>query len=79
MLKQILIISKNNLFLKDANDLLVVVMRDISRDQAEQAVYHLAFQDSLTNLPNRRSFMNQLRNEIFDSKLIKVKKVYPFD
>ena len=49
-------------FSKDENELLLVVMRDISeRKEAEKAIYQLAFHDSLTNLPNRRSFMNQLR------------------
>lgn len=49
-------------------------MRDIrDRKEAEQAVYQLAFHDSLTNLPNRRSFMNQLRNEMLNSKLSRSK------
>ncbi|WP_342430982.1 EAL domain-containing protein [Neobacillus sp. FSL H8-0543] len=63
---------KEQSFSKD--DLLVVVMRDIrDRKEAEQAVYQLAFHDSLTNLPNRRSFMNQLRNEMLNSKLSRSK------
>ena len=53
-------------------------MRDISeRKEAEKAIYQLAFHDSLTNLPNRRSFMNQLRSEIMD-KIIQVQTIYLF-
>jgi len=51
------------------NDLILVVMRDIGfRKIFEQKIYHLAFHDSLTNLPNRRSFMNELNREILDRK-----------
>ncbi|MGN7297362.1 putative bifunctional diguanylate cyclase/phosphodiesterase [Ferdinandcohnia sp. SAFN-114] len=51
------------------NDLILVVMRDIRfRKIFEQKIYHLAFHDSLTNLPNRRSFMNELNREILDRK-----------
>lgn len=46
-------------------DLILVVMRDISTKKAiEKKIYHLAYHDSLTGFPNRRSFMNQLRNEL---------------
>ena len=49
-------------------------MRDISeRKEVEKAIYQLAFHDSLTNLPNRRSFMNQLRNEVMERKLSRSK------
>ncbi len=49
----------------EEDELLLIVMRDISeRKDAEKAIYQLAFHDSLTKLPNRRSFINQLRNEI---------------
>ena len=61
-------------FSKNDNDLILVVMRDISeRKEVEKAIYRLAFHDSLTNLPNRRSFMNQLRSEVMDRKLSKSK------
>ncbi|WP_062107563.1 sensor domain-containing protein [Bacillus niameyensis] len=44
---------------------MVLVMRDITeRKKSEQRIYHLAYHDSLTDLPNRRLFMNQLRKEI---------------
>ncbi|WHT47349.1 EAL domain-containing protein [Sporosarcina thermotolerans] len=44
-------------------------MRDISeRKDAEKAIYQLAFHDSLTSLPNRRSFMNKLLNEVMHRK-----------
>lgn len=52
------------------DDIMLIVMRDIhDRQEAEQAIYRLAFFDPLTNLPNRRSFMNKLQNEIIESKL----------
>lgn len=52
------------------DDIMLIVMRDIhDRQEAEQAIYRLAFFDPLTNLPNRRSFMNKLQNEILESKL----------
>ena len=61
-------------FSRNENELILVVMRDISeRKEAEKAIYQLAFHDSLTNLPNRRSFMNELRDEIMDRKLSRSK------
>ncbi|RDW19665.1 EAL domain-containing protein [Oceanobacillus chungangensis] len=64
------IVSINNpSFINYENELILVVMRDISeRREAEKAIYQLAFHDHLTNLPNRRSFMNQLRSEVMDRK-----------
>jgi len=51
------------------NDLVLIVMREVTeRKKAEEAIYHLAFNDHLTNLPNRRSFMNQLQSELMDRK-----------
>ncbi len=51
------------------NDLILVVMRDIRfRKIFEQKIYHLAFHDTLTNLPNRRSFMNEFNRELIDRK-----------
>ncbi|MBP1930212.1 bifunctional diguanylate cyclase/phosphodiesterase [Ammoniphilus resinae] len=42
----------------------VLVMRDITeRKESEQTIYHLAYHDSLTELPNRRLFMDRLRKE----------------
>ncbi|MEH7250663.1 EAL domain-containing protein [Neobacillus niacini] len=56
------------------NELILVVMRDISeRKEVQKAIYQLAFHDSLTNLPNRRSFMNQLRSDVMDRKISKSK------
>lgn len=56
-------------FSKNENEFILVVMRDISeRKDVEKAIYQLAFHDSLTNLPNRRSFMNKLRSEVMDQK-----------
>ncbi|MEH7114315.1 EAL domain-containing protein [Neobacillus niacini] len=53
-------------------DLILVLMRDISEQkEVHKAIYQLAFHDSLTNLPNRRSFMNQLRNEVMERKFSK--------
>jgi len=49
----------------DDDELLVVVMRDIRvRKLIEQKIYHLAYHDPLTNMPNRRLFMNRLNEEI---------------
>ena len=48
-------------------ELILVVMRDISTKKAiEKKIHHLAYHDSLTDFPNRRSFMNQLRNVLLD-------------
>ncbi|MEK4229751.1 EAL domain-containing protein [Solibacillus sp. FSL H8-0538] len=56
------------------NELLLVVIRDTrSRKEIEKKIYHLAYHDALTNFPNRRSFMNQLRTEIEDRKLSRSK------
>lgn len=56
------------------DEIMLVVMRDIQdRKEVEQTIYRMAFFDSLTNLPNRRSFMNRLRNEITESKTSRAK------
>lgn len=48
---------------------LVLVMRDITeRKKSEQMIYHLAYHDTLTDLPNRRLFMDRLRKEIHQAK-----------
>lgn len=53
-------------------DLILVIMQDISDwRQVENTVYQLAFYDSLTKLPNRHSFINQLRNEVIGRKFSK--------
>lgn len=50
-------------------DLLLLIIRDISEQkEAEKVIYQLAFHDSLTELPNRRSFLYQLRSELIDLK-----------
>ncbi|WP_338453379.1 EAL domain-containing protein [Niallia oryzisoli] len=44
---------------------LVLVVRDITeRKKTERTIYHLAYHDTLTELPNRRFFMEQLRKEV---------------
>lgn len=44
---------------------LTVVSRDITeRKESEQMIYHLAYHDILTDLPNRRLFMKRLSNLI---------------
>lgn len=51
------------------DELMLLAMRDIrERKETEKAIYHLAFHDPLTNLSNRRSFINHLRNEMISSK-----------
>ncbi len=37
---------------------------ELERQKAEQEIQHLAFYDPLTNLPNRRLFMDRLRQEL---------------
>ena len=60
---------KEGIVLDHDTELILVVMHDITeRKEGERAIYHLAFHDPLTNLPNRRFFMNQLRNEVMDQK-----------
>ncbi|WP_218093962.1 bifunctional diguanylate cyclase/phosphodiesterase [Paenibacillus solanacearum] len=48
---------------------LSLVMRDITeRKRAEQRIHHLAYHDTLTDLPNRRLFMERLRKEVHQAK-----------
>lgn len=50
------------------NEKLSLVMRDITeRKRAEQSIYHLAYHDSLTDVPNRRLFMKNLRRKIMNT------------
>lgn len=43
----------------------LLVMRDITeRKKSERIIEHLAYHDALTELPNRRFFMKQIREEI---------------
>ncbi|CAG7627820.1 hypothetical protein PAESOLCIP111_02956 [Paenibacillus solanacearum] len=50
---------------------LVLITRDITeRKKSEQAIYHLAYHDTLTDLPNRRLFMDRLRKETGRAKRI---------
>ncbi|RWR13963.1 EAL domain-containing protein [Siminovitchia fortis] len=47
----------------------MLVTRDITeRKKSEQKIYHLAFHDTLTDLPNRRLFMNELQKTIAKAK-----------
>ncbi len=51
---------------------LVLVMRDITeRKRTEETIYRLAYRDALTELPNRRYFMDYLRNEVKKAKQTK--------
>lgn len=55
-------------------ELVLIAMSDITdRKEVEQTIYHLAYHDSLTNFPNRVTFMNQLRTYMMDVKLTKQK------
>ncbi len=46
-----------------------LVMRNITeRKKKETQIYHLAFHDALTDLPNRRMFMKQLREEVANAR-----------
>lgn len=52
------------------NNLVLIVMSDISvRKEVEQNLYRLAYHDSLTNFPNRPTFMNELRSYVMDVRL----------
>lgn len=47
----------------------VLAMRDITeRKESEKMIYHLAYHDTLTDLPNRRLFMKRLRLEVEEAK-----------
>lgn len=51
------------------DEIIVLAMRDITkRKKSENMVRHLAFHDTLTDLPNRRYFMKHLRDEVIRSK-----------
>ena len=61
------IISKTKQTDGSFKDLILVVMKDITgKKEVEKKIFHLAYHDALTNFPNRRSFMNQLRNELIN-------------
>ncbi|TSI11780.1 EAL domain-containing protein [Lysinibacillus sp. BW-2-10] len=52
-----------------SKELILVVMKDITgKREIEKKIFHLAYHDSLTGFPNRRSFMSHLRNEMLDRK-----------
>ncbi len=45
----------------------ISIRKEITKQkQLEEEIFHLAYHDPLTNLPNRRMFMNQLRSEIIE-------------
>ncbi len=47
----------------------VLVMRDITeRKRTEQKIYYLAYHDTLTELPNRRLFMEKLQHAVIKAK-----------
>ncbi|RHW40125.1 EAL domain-containing protein [Lysinibacillus yapensis] len=59
---------------KDSSDQVLIVMKDITgRKETEKRIFHLAYHDALTNFPNRRSFMSQLRNDLMERKKSKEK------
>ncbi|MEC1695151.1 putative bifunctional diguanylate cyclase/phosphodiesterase [Schinkia azotoformans] len=52
----------------------ISIRKEITKQkQLEEEIFHLAYHDSLTNLPNRRMFMNQLRSEIIERNNLKSK------
>ncbi|MGQ7277769.1 EAL domain-containing protein [Brevibacillus thermoruber] len=63
--------TKGNPILDPCGDVqnLVLVMRDVTeRKQWEQTIFHLAYHDTLTELPNRRLFIDRLRKEVYQAK-----------
>ncbi|QRG68663.1 sensor domain-containing protein [Brevibacillus choshinensis] len=60
----------NPIFDEDGNvSSLILVTRDITdRKQSEETIHHLAYHDSLTDLPNRRMYVQQLTKEIMLGK-----------
>ncbi|RST71838.1 bifunctional diguanylate cyclase/phosphodiesterase [Siminovitchia acidinfaciens] len=64
--------AKLNSILNDLGHVrkVMLAIRDVTeRKKSEQKIYHLAFHDTLTDLPNRRLFMNELQKTI-----VRVKK-----
>lgn len=52
----------------------ISIRKEITKQkQLEEEIYHLAYHDPLTNLPNRRMFMNQLRSEIIERNTSRAK------
>ncbi|WBL15794.1 EAL domain-containing protein [Sutcliffiella sp. NC1] len=63
-----------NIISMKKNGYILISMRDISEQkEVGKAIYELAFHDSLTHLPNRRSFINQLRGTVLDRKFSRSK------
>ncbi|WP_017727912.1 sensor domain-containing protein [Halalkalibacterium ligniniphilum] len=63
--------AKMNPILDESGDvnILVLVIRDITeRKKTERTIYNLAYHDTLTELPNRRLFMDRLRKEVQQAK-----------
>lgn len=58
---------------------ILLVMRDVTeRKTSERKIHYLAYHDSLTDLPNRRLFMNQLRSLITKTKASSTKLAVMF-
>ncbi|MCS7463169.1 EAL domain-containing protein [Paenibacillus doosanensis] len=58
---------------------LILVMRNITeRKSSERKIRHLAYHDTLTDLPNRRLFMDRLRKEIHQAKQLRLQLAIMF-
>jgi diguanylate cyclase (GGDEF)-like protein len=63
--------TKGNPILDQSGEVknVVLVMRDITdRKKWEQTIFQLAYHDTLTELPNRRFFIDRLRKELYQAK-----------
>lgn len=58
-----------SIFARDGQDLCILSIKDITeRKKQEKVIQHLAYHDSLTNLPNRRLLLDRLQQALVSAK-----------